>query len=350
MRTISDLNPAFESRYSRQVRLAEIGEEGQKRLAGATVAIVGSGTLGCFLAQNLCRAGVGRLKLVDRDYVELPNLQSQILFDERDAREGYPKALAAARHLREINSTIVVEPFPTELNPWNAVEILADCALILDGTDNFETRFLLNDFSIKYGIPWIYISVLGTMGMAMSIIPRRTACLRCLLPHRPSRQPGLTCETAGLLATAAYSIASWGVTEALKLLLGQEEELDGKLISLDIWRGELRKIGVDRDPDCPTCGRGEFEFLERRNPSMMVVKLCGRETFQITPPSGSRPPLLAQLAKRLERVGRVQFSEEILRLNVPECELTLFNDGRALIKGVRSEEEAKSLYARYIGM
>lgn len=341
--------PELEGRYSRQILLPEIGKEGQQRLAQATVAIVGSGTLGCFLAEELCRAGVGRLKIVDRDYVEPANLLSQVLFNEQDAVEGYPKAIAAAQHLREINSSIAVEPFPTELNPWNITDILGDCDVILDGTDNFETRFLVNDFSIKQKIPWIYISVLRAAGMTMNIIPGETACLRCLIPQPPSQRPGLTCDTAGLLATGAHLIASLGATEALKILLGRTGELNNKLISIDVWQGKLLKTTIERNPDCPACGRGIFEFLERRSSSATVAKLCGRDVFQVIPPS-AKPFSLARLAKELEKLGAVRCHESLLRLRIPEGELVLFSDGRALIKGVKTEAEAKSLYARYIGM
>lgn len=337
----------LDERYSRQIRLPEIGEEGQERLARATVAIIGSGTLGCFLAANLCRAGVARLKIIDRDYVERSNLQSQLLFCEQDVRERYPKAMAAMRHLHEINSTIAIEPFLTDLNPWNIIEILNDCDLILDGTDNFETRFLLNDFSIKHGTPWIYISALGTSGMTMNVIPEETACLRCLLPTPPSQRAALTCETAGILAMAAHFVASLGATEALKILL-HRREMNDRLISIDVWRGEIRKTSIERDSNCPACSLKRFEFLEDRSLST-VVKICGRDMFQISP-AGASDLSLAQLAERLAKAGSVERYKYLVKVQVPEGELTLFGDGRALIKGAKTETEAKSLYARYIGM
>ena len=341
-------------RYARQLLLPEIGEEGQERLAGATVAIVGGGALGSFIAENLARAGVGRIKIIDRDYVELSNLQSQLLFDEEDVSSHRPKAVAIADHLKRINSAIVLEPFVIDLNPWNAEKTLKGCDLILDGTDNFETRFLLNDFSLKHGVPWIYTGVVGTMGMTMKIVPGETACLRCLLPAPPSWSAVPTCETEGLLAAAAYFAASLAVAEGLKVLLkiGGEEregEGEGELILADLWRAELQKAAVRRDPRCPACRGGRFDFLERKEEGLTPVKICGREMFQVSP----RSPVglsLARLAKRLERVGRVRRYEHLLKVEVPEGELTLFRDGRALIKGARDEAEAKSLYARYIGM
>jgi len=343
-------------RYARQLRLPEVGEAGQERLASATVAVVGGGALGSFTAEVLARAGVGRLKIIDRDYVELQNLQSQLLFDEEDVSAHRPKAVAIAEHLRRINSTVALEPFVIDLNPWNAEKTLKGCDLIMDGTDNFETRFLLNDLSLKHGIPWIYTGVVGTVGMAMEIVPGETACLRCLLPAPPPRSAVPTCETAGLLAPAAHLVASLAVAAGLKLLLGADDRGgEGELLLVDLWRAELQKAAVRRDPRCPACGAGRFDFLERREEGLVPVKICGRGVFQVSPPPRSPVGLsLARLAERLERVGRVRRYEHLLKVEVPgpegPYELTLFRDGRALIKGARDEAEAKSLYARYVGM
>lgn len=287
------------------------------------------------------------MKIIDRDYVELSNLQSQLLFDEEDVSSRYPKAVAIANHLRRINSSVIVEPFAIDLNPGNIERTLEGCDLFMDGTDNFETRFLINDLSLQQGVPWVYTGVVGTTGMTMKIIPAKTACLRCLLPTPPSWSATPTCETAGLLAAAAHFVASVAVVEALKILLGREDD-EGGLIIADLWRAELQRVAVRRDPQCPTCGAGRLDFLRRRA-GAAPVKICGRDMFQISPPK----PLelsLTELAKRLERVGVVRRYDYLLQVEVPEGELTLFSDGRVLIKGAKDEAEAKSLYARYIGM
>lgn len=339
-------------RYARQLLLPEIGEEGQERLAGAAVAVVGNGALGSFIAESLARAGVGQLKLIDRDYVELSNLQSQLLFDEGDVSSRYPKAVAVADHLRGINSAIAVEPLAIDLNPWNIERTLKDCELIMDCTDNFETRFLINDFALKHRTPWIYTAVVGTTGMTMRIIPEETACLRCLLPAPPPRSALPTCETAGLLAAAAHFVSSLAVAEALKMLLGTapsggSSRTASTMIMADPWRAELAGVAVRRDPDCPACAKKKFDFLKREDRGA-PVKICGRDIFQVSPP---RPVQLslAQLARRLERVGPVHLYEYLLQVELPEGELTVFGDGRALIKGARDEAEAKSLYVRYVG-
>ena len=330
-------------RYSRQIVFSPLGEAGQQKLLNAHIAIAGCGALGTFQAGALARAGVGHLILIDRDYVELSNLQRQWLFDEQDAREGMPKAAAAARAIARINSGVKVEPVIADLTPSNIEDILAGADLILDGTDNFETRYLINDFAVKNGVPWVYGAAVGSYGLAMPVLPGRTACLKCLYPEPPSgAQP--TCETAGVLNTITSVIAALQVAEATRIIAGHH--VSPRITTVDVWSGAIRQIDQPpRDPQCQACGLREFRHLEDRR--RIPISLCGRNAVQIH--ERSRPLNLAELAARLSPLAPVRVNEFALRFFPDPYELTIFADGRAIVKGTTDTGIARSLYARYIG-
>ncbi len=333
----------MESRYSRQIRFAPFGQEGQRRLRSARVAIAGCGALGSAQAELLARAGVGSLRLIDRDFVEWSNLQRQFLFTESDAREALPKAAAAARRLREINQEVALEPVVADLTPANAAELFEHADLILDGCDNFETRYLINDAAVRAGVPWIYGAAVGSYGLTLPVVPERTACFRCVYPEPPAgAQP--TCETAGVLGPATAAVAALQTAAALKILAGAP--LEARLTTIDVWSGEIRQIGPPaRDPGCPCCARREFVYLDgsRRAP----VSLCGRNAVQIH--EHARPVDLKNLAARLGAIAPVRANEFALRVAIEPYEMTVFPDGRAIIKGTTDIGLARSLYARYIG-
>ena len=336
-------------RYNRQMLLAEVGEAGQEKLLAASVAVIGCGALGTVVASSLVRAGVGRVKIVDRDYIELNNLQRQILFDEEDIARGLPKAIAAAEKLGKVNSQVIVEPLVADVNPGNVEEIIGDVDLVLDGTDNFETRFLVNDACVKHGIPWVYGAVIATYGMTMVIVPHRTPCFRCFLAEMPAPGSTPTCDTVGVLGPAVNIVASLEVTEGLKLLMGKEEELHGRLIYVDAWAGTLEQLELEkRDGLCPACDLGQFEFLEAREGSYLI-SLCGREAVQVNVRGEARVSF-PELAERLNSVGPVTFNDYMLRFRVDSYELTVFPDGRTIVKGTTDEAVARTLYARYIGL
>lgn len=337
------MNDRDRERYSRQIRFAGIGEQGQQRLLDARVAIAGCGALGSFQAGALARAGIGFLRIIDRDYVELSNLQRQWLFDECDAEQGLPKAVAASRKLTRINSSVEVETAVADLTPSNADDLLGGVDLILDGTDNFETRYLINDFAVRQAVPWVYGAAVGSYGIAMPVILGKTACLRCIYPDPPGgAQP--TCETAGVLGSVTALIASWQVSTAIKILCGSEAA--ARITTVDVWSGEIRQVAQPGPvADCPACGKREFPYLagERRAP----VSLCGHNAVQIH--ERSRPVELRELAARLTPLGPVRANEFALRFEIPPYLLTVFPDGRAIIKGTTDIGVARSLYARYVG-
>ena len=334
-----------ESRYSRQIRFAPLGEEGQRRIRAAGVAIVGCGALGSFQAETLARAGIGRLRLIDRDFVEWSNLQRQFLYDEADAAEALPKAVAAARRLARVNSGVAVEPMVADLIPSNAAELFEGVDLILDGTDNFETRYLINDFAVSQQIPWVYGAAVGSYGLKLAILPGRTACLQCVYPEPPTgAQP--TCETDGVLAPVTTTIASLQVADALKILSCGPDAIEARLTRVDVWSGEIRQLTAPaRDPDCPCCVRREFRHLDgsRRAP----ISLCGRNAVQIH--ERFRPVDLDDLARRLAPLATVRANDFAVRASIDPYELTIFPDGRAIIKGTTDPAVARSLYARYVG-
>jgi adenylyltransferase/sulfurtransferase len=334
-----------DSRYSRQIRFAPWGDAGQQRIRRSAVVIVGCGALGTVTAELLTRAGVGRLRIVDRDFVELSNLQRQFLFEESDAAEGLPKAVAAVRRLARLNSEVRLEPVVADLVPANAEELLEDADVVLDGTDNFETRFLINDAAVATGRPWIYAAAVGSYGLKFAIMPGRTACLRCVYPEPPQgAQP--TCETEGVLGPLTATIASLAAADALKILASGPEAVETRLTTVDVWTGAIRQIATpSRDPQCPCCGRREFVYLDgsRRAP----ISLCGRNAVQIH--ERSRPVNLHELAQRLSAIAPVRANEFALRASLDPYELTVFPDGRAIIKGTTDPGIARSLYARYVG-
>ena len=332
-------------RYSRQILFSELGEGGQEKLLSSRAVIVGCGALGTFQAAALARAGVGRLVIIDRDYVEPGNLQRQWLFDEDDARQGLPKAAAAATHLAAINSGVSVEPRVVDLISLNAEQLLLPADIVLDGTDNFDTRYLVNDVAVKHGVPWVYGAAVGSYGLTMPIIPHHTACLTCLFPTPPGgTQP--TCDTAGILNSVASLIASLQVSDAVKILAGKPDALEPRLLAMDVWKNTIQSVSSrERNPDCRACARRDFAFLaaKRRRP----VSLCGRNAVQVH--ERERPLDLQKLRVALEPLGQVRANEYALRFVCNPYEMTIFPDGRAIIKGTEDPALARSLYARYVG-
>jgi adenylyltransferase/sulfurtransferase len=339
-------------RYSRQILFGEIGEAGQRSLLGSSAVMVGCGALGTALANLLVRAGVGKLRIVDRDFVEPSNLQRQTLFEEADAREALPKAVAAERRLRAINSGVIVEGIVADLGPKNAEELLGGFPLILDGTDNFETRFLLNDVAIHLNVPWIYAAVVASYGVTLTVRPGETACLACALESESSDGPQKagsedTCDTIGVLGPAAGVIASIQAAEAMKLLTGKSELSGGRLNSFDVWTGKYQSVRVARNADCRACVRHDFRYLEGE--AQPHLTMCGRDSVQIH--ERRRDLDLSALGKRIApTVAEVRENGFLLRFRVPPYEMTVFADGRAIIKGTQDTSIARSLYARYIGV
>jgi len=337
----------FEERYSRQILFRGIGAEGQRRLAEGRVAIVGCGATGSALASLLARAGVGTLRIIDRDYVESSNLQRQSLFDEKDAAESVPKAIAAARKIAAFNSEIVVEPQVEDVIPRNINALLEGMDVILDGTDNFETRYLLNDYALKNSLPWIYAAAVGSYGVTLNVLPGKTACLACIFPDTP-RGMVETCETSGILNTAVNVVASIAATEAMKLLIGgaAAEQLRKTLWSLDVWKNDQVEIaaGTPR-PGCRACG--ERDFVHLAGEGRPHITMCGRNSVQIH--ERARPIDFAEMQRRLEAHGLVRHNEFVLKFWREPYEMTIFPDGRAIIKGTTDTGVARSLYARYVG-
>ncbi len=331
-------------RYSRQVRFIPVGERGQERLSAGHAVIVGCGALGGVSAELLARAGVGKLTLIDRDYVELSNLQRQTLFDERDAAESLPKAVAAERRLRAVNGDVQIYGVVEDVRPRNASELLEGANVIVDATDNFESRYLINDFSVSTGTPWIYGAAVGSYGLCMPILPGESACFRCVYPNRPDGvQP--TCETAGVLNTVTALIGSLQATIALQILSGNSGAVRKKLMTVDVWNGPLREVAVpERDAACPCCGRHDYEWLDGKHDA--PVSLCGRNAVQIHANAGKVD--LGALSKRLARAGEVRANDFALRFLTGLHEITVFADGRAIIKGTTDPAVARSLYARWI--
>ncbi|HXG68240.1 MAG TPA: ThiF family adenylyltransferase [Blastocatellia bacterium] len=340
----------MQERYSRQILFPEVGEEGQARLARSKAILIGCGALGGVQAETLARAGVGRLVLVDRDFVEESNLQRQITFEESDARDRLPKAVAAARRLSRVNSTIKIEPVVTDVNYENIADLIADADVVLDGTDNFETRYLINDACIKAGVPWVYGAAVGSYGMTMTVIPGQTPCLRCVLEEMPEPGSGPTCDTVGVLMPVISVIASIQAAEALKLLVGQADKLHRSLVRVDVWDFSMTAMSLETFTDrsgCPACGRGELEFL-RGAGRQVATTLCGRNAVQIAR-SGAASVDFAALARRLQPLGEVAFNDFLLRFRVEDYDITVFRDARSIIRGTTDASVARGLYARYIG-
>lgn len=360
------------TRYHRQMLLPGFGEAGQRRLLDSTVLVLGCGALGTVSANMLARAGVGRLVIVDRDFVDLTNLQRQVLFDEQDVADLVPKAEAARRKLAQINSQIEVTAVVDDINSGNIEQLVRGADLMIDGLDNLETRYLANDCAVKFGIPYLYGGAVGTAGLAYAILPHTpggdapwetgkdggaaTPCLRCLFeePPPPGQMP--TCDTAGILGTAVSIIANFQVTEALKILTGNLDRVSPALLNIDLWTNSVTQLNVSRtreEGDCPCCKRHDFEYLEGRAGSS-AASLCGSEAVQLTHRQGSDPLDLREVARRLEPHGSVKVNEFMARVSLEgsdgNYELTLFRDGRAIVKGTRDPKVARNLYAKYIGI
>lgn len=354
------------SRYQKQILFAGIGAAGQRRLAERRVLVVGCGALGCVLADTLVRAGVGTVRIVDRDFVELSNLQRQVLFTEEDVRAHLPKVIAAADRLRRVNSDVEILPVVADVGPDNIAELAADVDLILDGTDNFETRYLINDWSLECGTPWIFTGCTGSHGQMMPVFPGETACLRCLMPHPPPPGSTETCDTAGVLGPAVNVIASLQAAVALRILIadrraagvptdGSTDEHSGIracLTIVDIWDGTYRQLDVSQlrgQAHCPACQGGERLWLHGQRSSGSTI-LCGRNAVQIAPPE-KLSLSLEELRRRLETAGSVTFNPFLVRVVLHDnaLEMTVFPDGRAIIRGTEDAALSRSIYSRYIG-
>jgi adenylyltransferase/sulfurtransferase len=343
------MNPDM-TRYARQIIFPPIGKEGQRRLLDSRVTIIGVGATGSILADRLARAGVGHLRLIDRDFVELNNLQRQLVYDEDDVTAVLPKAVAMARHLQRVNSMIAIEDVVADVSATNIAGFIADADVVLDGTDNFTTRYLINDACVKLGKPWVYTGVIASYGMTMTIRPGETACLRCIMGELPAPGTVPTCDTAGIIGPIVSLMGSIAVAEALKLLVGTGT-LNSGMIHIDLWDDSFDKfdLGGPR-PDCPTCGQHEYIFLNAEA-GARTTALCGRDAVQVSvigAPMLSLPVLAERL--RAAQVGAIQVNAYLLRAQIDGYEFTVFPDGRAIIKGTNDEAVAATLYARYVGM
>jgi molybdopterin/thiamine biosynthesis adenylyltransferase len=337
-------------RYSRQMLFEGIGEHGQRRLDDARVVVIGCGALGTVIANNLARAGIGHLTIVDRDFVEESNLQRQVLFDEEDVKHSMPKAVAAERKLKQINSHIEVKGIVADVNYANIEDLIRGATLVMDGADNFETRFLVNDACVKLGIPWVYGACVGSYGLSMVILPRETPCLRCIFETAPP--PGMTptCDTAGVIGPIVNIIASFQCMEAIKLLTGNKDKLNRDLLSMDVWDDRFQRLKIQgrRElADCPCCVHNRFEFLTAEGASQTTT-LCGRNSVQISFPKGHKINF-QEVSERLARVGKVSSNPFLVRCTVDGHEITIFKDGRAIIQGTKDPAVAKTVYAKYVG-
>lgn len=334
-------------RYSRQILFSGIGEEGQRRLAESRVAVIGMGALGTVIANNLARSGVGYLRLIDRDFVEISNLQRQTLFNEADVLEHIPKAVAAVEHLKKVNSEIILEPVVCDVNPSNIEQLIKDVDLVMDGTDNFEIRFLINDACIQSGIPWIYGGVIGSYGITMNIIPGETACFKCLIKTMPAPGSQPTCSTVGVLNMITGIISGYQTAEALKYLV-KSPDLRKTVLVVDIWDNSSVYVAIEKNLDCKTCVLGEYEFLHHKLGSY-TTSLCGSNAIQIVPQTKGEINFQA-MHEKLSRLGEVSYNQFLLRFAYKDINITLFPDGRAIIKGVTDDSQAKSVYSEYIGL
>ncbi|MDA1232179.1 MAG: ThiF family adenylyltransferase, partial [Planctomycetota bacterium] len=344
------------SRYHKQMLFAGIGRDGQQQLADSRVLLVGCGALGCVLADTLVRAGVGHLRIVDRDFVELSNLQRQVLFDEQDVADHLPKVIAAERRLTRVNSEITIEPIIADVDWSNISEFTDGMSLILDGTDNFEIRYLINDISLQTGIPWIFTGCTGSVGQVLPVFPNDSGCLRCLMPDPPPPGTTETCDTVGVLGPAVNMVASFQAALALKILTGHADQVDRKLTIIDVWTGSFRQIDVSNlrtTSQCPACHGQERLWLHGSMKSSSTI-LCGRNAVQVTPPE-KLALSLSDVADRLRSSGEVIANPFLVRVMVSESfgehpiEMTIFPDGRAIIRGTEDPALARTLYSRYIG-
>jgi molybdopterin-synthase adenylyltransferase len=333
------------NRYSRQVLFPDIGPAGQERLNDSYAVVIGCGALGTVIASGLVRAGVGRVRIVDRDFIEYHNLQRQILFDEDDIKDNLPKAVAAERRLRKVNSSIQIEGIVSDVNHTNIEKLVEGADVIVDGLDNFEARLLINDVSLKHNIPWIYGGAVGSTGMTMNIIPHKTACYRCLMPEKGSGGRTLTCDTAGVVNAAPWVIASLETVEAIKILLGSPEVNDN-LITVDVWSYDFRGLEIPRKDNCLACN-GKYEFLDGKL-STKTTSLCGQNAVQVLS-SGAFTMTLKELSERLHPLGEVSYSDFMLQFRTDDQEMIVFPDGRAIVKNTHDESYARGLYAKYVG-
>ena len=335
-------------RYSRQILFSGIGKTGQEKLRSAKIIIIGCGALGTMQAEMLARAGVKNIRIVDRDFIEDSNLQRQIMFEERDVLERLPKAIAAQNRIAKINSDIVVDARMLDVNYTNVEELIQHVDLILDGTDNFETRYVLNDAAVKWKKPWIYGAAVGAYGVQMTIIPQQTPCLRCIFPEVPMPGTSPTCDTAGVILPIIATIAAYQVTEALKILTGQFAQLHHQLLQFDLWENRVTQIKLGApDSNCPTCKNNNFEFL-KASAGQLAMSLCGRDAVQIFPATKSTLDFV-QLSSRLSNSGEVSYNPYLLKFAADGYEMTVFTDARAIIKGTDDLTLARSFYAKYIG-
>ncbi len=332
-------------RYSRQILFSGVGEKGQEKLGNSFAVIVGCGALGTIIATSLVRAGVGKMRIIDRDFIEYHNLQRQLLFDEDDIRNELPKAIAAERHLRKVNSTVEIEGIVTDVNFTNIERLVAGADIILDGLDNFENRFCINDVSLKQNIPWVYGGAIASSGMVKVIIPHVTACFRCLIDDVPLPGSVRTCDTDGVISPAPFIIGSLQTAEALKILVGSDQ-INHDLIIIDVWADTFDHFKVSPDMNCPAC-QGRYEFLEGKF-EVKATSLCGRNSVQVGNPRLEKISL-DELASRLGPLGKVTGNEFMLRFIVGKYEMVIFPDGRAIIKNTSDESLARGLYAKYIG-
>ena len=347
-------DPKSPERYSRQVRVPGIGKAGQERIGKARVTLCGCGALGTVIANHLVRAGVGFVRIVDRDFVEISNLQRQVLFDESDVTNNMPKAVAAANKLRAVNSAITIEPVVADIDRTNILALCRDADVILDGTDNFEVRYTINDAAVNLGKPWVFGGAVGTEGQTMTIVPGETPCLRCVFEASPGPGEVGTCETAGVLGPAVAVVASYQAAEALKLLAGKKDAINRELLTFDLWLNTSRRIKIARLLDarnCPCCKQRKFEWLEGEH-GTQTTSLCGRNAVQVSHRASGRLSL-EELAKQLGVSGEVSFNKFLLKFQLKEAgsdyEFTVFPDGRAIIKGTDDTDKARTLYAKYIG-
>ena len=337
-----------DDRYSRQIRFTPIGAAGQQKIANARVALIGAGALGTVSAELLVRAGVGFLRIIDRDFVELSNLQRQSLYDEDDVRNNLPKAIAAGAKLKRINSTVHIEPIVDDVNPSTVEDYIKDVDLVLDALDNFETRFVINDACAKHLRPWIYSSAVGSYGLVMPIVPAKSPCLRCMIGSLPAPGSSPTCDTAGVIGPITHIIASIQVAEALKWITGNGETKDLQLITYDVWTHRFHRmsLGAGVMKGCPVCAEGRFDYLN--GAPLRTVTLCGRNAVQLIPAIRSDLEF-SQLSDAIGDSGIVQYNEFLLRWSSPPFELTLFKDGRAIVKGTEDPGTARSVYTKIVG-
>ena len=337
------------SRYSRQILFSPIGKAGQEKLFNSRVLLVGCGALGASHAEMLARAGVGKLRIVDRDFVEFTNLQRQTLYKEEDAVERLPKAIAAQKRIAEINSEIEVEAIVADINQNNIESLIENCDLIIDGTDNFQIRYLVNDACVRHKKTWIYGAAVSSYGTTMTIIPGETPCLRCIFEEIPDVGSSPTCDTAGVIMPIISTISAVQVTEALKILSGNSDRLHKSLLQFDVWQSDWRKIKL-REPlaDCVCCGQKTFEFLDSEEREFFTT-LCGRDAVQISAPKPTKLDLVS-LAEKLKDLGEIKQNEYLVRFKADGFEVTVFADARAIIKGTEDLTAARSLYAKYIGV